>query len=271
MDERLRDAKPRVALFSGNYNYVRDGANQALNRLVGFLEAEGAEVRVYSPTTKTPAFEPTGTLVSAPSFRIPGRAEYRLAMGLTPSIRRDLEAFAPDLVHVSAPDALGVQAQSWAIKHGVPLAASLHTRFETYFDYYGLGFVRPLAERFLNWFYRRSNLVLVPNQAILEEMQALCPDTLVRLWGRGVDRDLFSPARRDFGWRREMGYADDEAIVLFFGRLVIEKGVKIFADTISELRAQGIKARPLHLLGYGDEEGDLQSDELPEPAAEAAA
>ena len=25
----------RVALFSGNYNYVRDGANQALNRFVG--------------------------------------------------------------------------------------------------------------------------------------------------------------------------------------------------------------------------------------------
>ena len=27
----------RIALFSGNYNYVRDGANQALNRLVGYL------------------------------------------------------------------------------------------------------------------------------------------------------------------------------------------------------------------------------------------
>jgi hypothetical protein len=26
--------KPRIALFSGNYNYLRDGANQALNRLV---------------------------------------------------------------------------------------------------------------------------------------------------------------------------------------------------------------------------------------------
>ena len=35
--------------------------------------------------------------------------------------------------------------------------------------------------------------------------------------------------------------------------------------------SRGIKARPLHLLGYGDEEGDLQGDELPEPAAEAAA
>lgn len=39
----------RVALFSGNYNYVRDGANQALNRLVGYLLRQGADVRVYAP------------------------------------------------------------------------------------------------------------------------------------------------------------------------------------------------------------------------------
>ena len=32
----------RIALFSGNYNYVRDGANQALNRLVGYLLRQGA-------------------------------------------------------------------------------------------------------------------------------------------------------------------------------------------------------------------------------------
>jgi hypothetical protein len=31
----------RIALFTGNYNYVRDGANQALNRLVGYLIAQG--------------------------------------------------------------------------------------------------------------------------------------------------------------------------------------------------------------------------------------
>ena len=58
----------RIALFSGNYNYVRDCANQALNRLVGWL-LNGAQVRVYSPTTKTPAFEPAGDLISLPSDR----------------------------------------------------------------------------------------------------------------------------------------------------------------------------------------------------------
>ena len=44
----------RIALFSGNYNYVRDGANQALNRLVDYLLRQGASVRVYSPTVEMP-------------------------------------------------------------------------------------------------------------------------------------------------------------------------------------------------------------------------
>ena len=70
----------RVALFSGNYNYVKEGANQALNRLVRHLLDQGAAVRVYSPTTATPAFEPVGDLVpvaSAPisiSSGVPARA-----------------------------------------------------------------------------------------------------------------------------------------------------------------------------------------------------
>lgn len=42
----------RIALFSGNYNYVRDGANQALNRLVEYLLRTGAQVRVYAPTVE---------------------------------------------------------------------------------------------------------------------------------------------------------------------------------------------------------------------------
>src|SRR3546814_15037184 len=71
----------RIALFTGNYNYVRDGANQALNRLVGFLLDQGVAVRIYSPTIDVPAFEPVGDLVGIPSFPLPGRGEYRVGMG----------------------------------------------------------------------------------------------------------------------------------------------------------------------------------------------
>lgn len=96
----------RVALFSGNYNYTRDGANQSLNLLVGHLLARGVAVRVYSPTSSTPAFPPVGDLVDVPAIPMPFRADYKLARGLPAKVRADLEAFAPNIVHVSAPEFL---------------------------------------------------------------------------------------------------------------------------------------------------------------------
>jgi hypothetical protein len=122
----------RIALFSGNYNYVRDGANQALNRLVGYLLRQGAKVRVYSPTVEKPAFEPTGDLVPLPSVPIPGRPEYRIPTGLPLKIRRDLAAFNPNVVHISSPDVSAHRAVSWARARNLPAVAAVHTPFETY-------------------------------------------------------------------------------------------------------------------------------------------
>ena len=104
----------RIALFSGNYNYVRDGANQALNRLVGYLLRQGAQVRVYSPVRADPAFPPTGDLVNVPSVPIPRRPEYRIPSSLSREVRDDLERFAPNIVHVSSPDVVAHRAVTWA-------------------------------------------------------------------------------------------------------------------------------------------------------------
>src|SRR3546814_13488680 len=129
----------RVVLFSGVYTYVRDCANQALNRLSVPVLARGVQARVYSPTVAEPAFAPTGDLVDVPAMPlIGGRGEYRVAGGITRRVRRDLEAFAPNLVHVSAPAWLGHRAVCFARRRGLATLASLHTRFETYQRYSGL-------------------------------------------------------------------------------------------------------------------------------------
>jgi glycosyltransferase involved in cell wall biosynthesis len=229
----------RIALFSGNYNYVRDGANQALNTLVRYCEERaGCKVRVYSPVTSTPAFEPAGTLVPVRSVPLPVRGEFRLALGLPHAIRADIARFAPDVVHVSAPDILDTRAQTFARRLGVPIVASLHTRFETYFDYYGLGWVRSAIEAHLRRFYRRSDHVLVPTPALAEEMRAWRGDAEVSVWSRGVDRERFRPDRRDRAWRRAQGFGDEDVVVLFFGRLVLEKGVETFVSVVRELQAR---------------------------------
>lgn len=256
-------ARPlRIALFSGNYNYTLDGANKSLNRLVGHLQSTlGAQVRVYSPTSPTPAFAPVGELVSVPSVKIPLRSDYRMALGLPRAIRRDVEAFQPDLVHLSAPDLLGSAALKLGRDLKVPVVASLHTLFDTYLDYYGLGFLRPLARRQLWKFYGACDYIMAPTEAIAGELREHAPSTRVRTWARGVDSELFNPGRRDEAWRRDVGFAADRPVIVFLGRLVMEKGLAAFANAIDQLKASGQSPQVL-VIGDGPARAWFQ-DRLP--------
>ncbi len=241
----------RVALFSGNFNYTTDGATRALGRLVDHLrEAEGAKVRIYSPTAPGTASDDAGELVPIPSVSLPGRPEYRLAMGLNGAARRDLASFAPDVIHLSTPDILGFQAQAFARRRGLPVVASLHTRFETYPAYYGVGWLGPVLEAVIRRFYEGCDYVLAPTAELARVMATGRLDGRMRVWGRGVDRSLFSPALRDLDWRRAQGLADDDVVLLFFGRIVLEKGPALFAEALDEIRRAEPRVRAL-VVGEG--------------------
>ena len=240
----------RVALISGNYNYVRDGANQALNRLVAFLLGAGVKVRVYSPTVEHPAFPPTGDLVSLPSIAAPGRAEYRIPLGLTRSVRSDLEAFAPNIVHIASPDFASHRAVTWARQRDIPAVASVHTRFETYLAYYHLEMFEPAVRAALRRLYRRCDALLVPAESTAAVLRAQRMNRNIAIWSRGVDRQQFHPGRRDIDWRRGLGIADDELVLAFLGRIVMEKGLDVFAAVHDELNRCGIAHKVL-VIGEG--------------------
>jgi phosphatidylinositol alpha 1,6-mannosyltransferase len=240
----------RVALFSGNYNYVRDGANQALNRLVGYLLRQGVQVRVYSPTVEHPAFPPTGDLIGVPAVAIPGRSEYRLPISLPARVRRDLEQFNPNIVHVSSPDIVGHRAVSWARRHKVAAVASVHTRFDTYLAYYHMQALEPLARGIMRRFYHRCEVVLAPAESTAAILRAQRMNRDIMIWARGIDREQFNPERCDMDWRRSLGIADDEMVIAFLGRVVMEKGLDVFADAVQAFATFGLKHRVL-VIGDG--------------------
>ena len=72
----------------------------------------------------------------------------------------------------------------------------------------------------------------------------------IAIWTRGIDRDQFNPERRDMAWRRAQGIADDEMVILFLGRIVMEKGLDVFADAIHTFAELGFKHRVL-VVGEG--------------------
>jgi len=246
----VQPSELRVALFSGNYNYVRDGANQALNRLVGYLLRQGVKVRVYSPTVEHPAFPPTGDLVSVPAVPIPGRSEYRLPLALSARVRRDLTEFNPNIVHISSPDIVAHRAVTWARRNKIAAVASVHTRFDTYCAYYGLEFLEPLARGIMRRLYQRCEIVMVPADSIAAILQAQRMNRDIAIWARGIDREQFNPGRRDMDWRRGLGIADDEMVVGFLGRIVMEKGLDVFSDAIRALESRRIRHRVM-VIGEG--------------------
>jgi glycosyltransferase involved in cell wall biosynthesis len=246
----MQPSELRVALFSGNYNYVRDGANQALNRLVGYLLRQGVKVRVYSPTVEHPAFPPTGDLVSVPAVPIPGRSEYRLPLALSARVRRDLTEFNPNIVHISSPDIVAHRAVTWARRNRIAAVASVHTRFDTYFAYYGLQFLEPLAREIMRRLYQRCEIVMVPADSIAAILQAQRMNRDIAIWARGIDREQINPGRRDMDWRRSLGIADDEIVVAFLGRIVMEKGLDVFSDVIRLLTERKVPHRVL-VIGEG--------------------
>ena len=83
-------SKFKVAIFTGNYNHIRDGVSLTLNRLVAFLLNNNAEVLVFGPTVEKPALEHAGTLVPVPSTKLPGRSEYRFSRSFPKSVREKL-------------------------------------------------------------------------------------------------------------------------------------------------------------------------------------
>jgi glycosyltransferase involved in cell wall biosynthesis len=240
----------RVALFSGNYNYVRDGANQALNRLVGYLLRQGVHVRVYAPTVKIPAFPATGDLVSIPAIPIPGREEYRLPIALPARVKRDLARFDPNVVHVASPDIVAHRAVTWARRRKIAAVASVHTRFETYLAYYHLSWIEPDVRAILRRFYHRCEVVMAPSESMAAVLRAQRMNRDISIWARGIDREQFNPERRDMEWRRGLGISDDELLIAFLGRIVMEKGLDVFSDAVHAFAERGLKHRVL-VIGDG--------------------
>jgi glycosyltransferase involved in cell wall biosynthesis len=247
----------RVALVTGSYNYIQDGVALTLNRMVGFLRSRGVEVLVFAPVGKVPAFAHQGQIVPVPSIPAPGRGEYRAALGLPRRPRERLLAFAPDILHIATPDLLGHAALRLGHRMGWPIVASYHTRYETYLKYYGLDALTPLLGGIIRAFYGACAEIFVPSPSMVEALRADGVTGEFRLWPRGVDTDLFSPTRRSPVWRAQRGFAPDEVVVAFVGRLVKEKRIESVARVLARLHAADVPHRAL-IVGDGPERAWLE-------------
>ena len=183
-----------------------------------------------------------------------------------PQVWDALVRFRPDILHITGPSEVGMVGACLAYQLGVPLAASWHTNVHEYAARRSNWFLRmlpsgasavtgqrieDLALATIGWFYSWAQVLFAPNPGLC---RLLAQNTRreCHLMPRGVDAELFSPARR----RRQ---ADDRRIVLgYVGRLSIEKNVALLARVQAELELLGLKNFHFKIVGHGAEQGWLQ-------------
>lgn len=248
----------RIALFTGNYNHIADGVSLTLNRLVAFLERQGARVLVFGPTIDDPPMRHEGTFIPVPSVAAPGRPEYRISLRLPRATRKALTAFRPNLFHIATPDIVGRRALMIAKKWGIPVVASYHTHFSSYLKYYGFEEFEGLLWKYLRRFYRQCEHIYVPSYSMEAVLRAHEINRGLKLWERGVDTKRFNPSNRLLEWREAHGIRGNEVIVTLVSRLVWEKALHLYASVIRGLEERGIPHRSM-VVGEGPAKAELMA------------
>ena len=256
----------RVALFTGNYNHIRDGVSLTLNRLVSYLESQNIPVLVFGPSVKNPTIDHYGELVVTPSIPmlVPGREEYRIATRFPKSAKKRLEEFKPTLIHIATPDGLGIGALKWAKKNKIPIVTSYHTHFLSYTEYYSL-YLSPIKKPFkmmMKWFYKQFFHTYVPSQSMIDELKREGIPGNMKIWARGIDTERFNSSKRDMEWRRNVGFADDDIVVTFVSRLVWEKELRTYIEAVKKVQKKNPKIRAL-VVGNGPAQKEAE-ELLPE-------
>lgn len=247
----------RIAIFTGNYNHIRDGVSLTLNRLVEYLERQGVPVMVFGPTVDEPALDHKGELVPVPSIPMPGRPEYRVSIGFPESVQKQLREFKPTLIHIATPDLLGFRAMRYAQSNNIQIVASYHTHFTSYLKYYNLEMLEVLGWKYLAWFYSQCKHVYVPSPSMADELNKRGIDRGIRIWARGVNTELFHPDKRSDEWRTLTGAAEGNRVVTFVSRLVWEKDLQTYVDTVKKLNGTNTNIKAL-IVGDGPAKKELQ-------------
>jgi glycosyltransferase involved in cell wall biosynthesis len=245
----------RVSLITETYFPQVNGVSRTLGELVRHLTERGDEVQLVHPDYGQPPASQHTHLVR--SVNLPFYKELYLPLPPFGSVRRAIDVFRPELVHIATEATLGLSVLRHVQSRKIPIVSSFHTNFDQYSRHYRVGWAKGTIWRYLRWFHNRTKETYVPSRTTIEDLEKLGFDRLV-LWPRGVDSTLFRPERpgRD-EVRRQLGWGPDDLVISYVSRLAPEKNVSYLADALGIVAAQRPDVRIL-LVGDGPARGDLE-------------
>lgn len=236
--------KIKVAFFTDILVKDYDGAIKTMYQLINRIPGDRFEYLFFCGVAPRHSF-PHHT-VRVPSLIIPFNISYRAALPCmaTKKLRKTLNDFNPDVIHISTPSSLGFFGLRYAKEQQIPVLSIYHTHFISYMRYYFkmvpfmIKVTESLITRLYKKFYNCCDLVYVPTDFMIKELteHGIAAKRL-KQWHRGLDTDLFNPERRDDAYIRSIT-GNDKPCLLYASRIVWEKNIETLIGIYEEAEAQ---------------------------------
>ena len=246
----------RVAIVTESFLPQINGVTNSVLRVLEFLESQGHQAMVIAPESDGGPSEYHGARVkrvaALPLHSI-------LPVGLpvaVPSRKLEylIDGFAPDVLHLASPFALGGYAARIARRLGLPSLSIYQTDLAGFARHYGLNIAHNRLRKIVSKIHTSTDRTLAPSGAACRDLSDQGVPN-VHLWRRGVNTTLFHPLKRDEVLRKSWG-APNKMIIGYVGRLANEKRIADLAILDRDPRVQ------LVIVGAGPARDKLQR-ELP--------
>ena len=244
----------RVAIVTESFLPQVNGVTNSVLRVLEYLESQGHQAMVIAPESDGGPAEYHGARVK----RVPALPLHSLLpIGLpvaVPSRKLEylIDGFAPDVLHLASPFALGGYSARIARRLGLPSLSIYQTDLAGFARHYGLNIAHSTLRRIVGKIHTSTDRTLAPSTAACGDLREQGVPN-VHLWRRGVNTTLFHPSKRDASLRHMWG-APEKLIVGYVGRLANEKRISDLAILDRDPRVQ------LVIVGDGPANEKLQRD-----------
>lgn len=196
----------RVLIATDAWEPQINGVVRTLQEIVRYAPQLGMEIGMITPDL-------------FPNMPMPGYSEIRLAMTTPRAVRKRIEKFAPDVVHIATEGPIGSAARTSALRLGLPITTAYHTRFPEYLRA-RLPVPVDITYAALRRFHNAADGVMVATQSLEDDLASHGFKNLMR-WTRGVDLSRFTPRTTDEA-------SHPRPIFLYVGRVAVEKNLEAF-------------------------------------------
>lgn len=247
-----REVTLRIALFTETFLPKIDGVVSILCLVLRRMEELGHEVLVFAPPDSPPAYA-GARVIAGWGPRVPLYQELHMTFPGA-KVRRELQNFKPDVIHVASPAWLGIWGIVNAKRLKIPLIASFHTNIPQYLEHYGYGWASDPSWRYLRFLHNRAEMNLSTSSYMRDELTRQGFKN-VHWWKRGVDTEFFSTGPVDPEMRARLTDGNpDQFLVAYIGRHAREKRLFELKEAFAPL--EGVR---LAMVGGGPAHEELKA------------